>query len=92
LLGGMVIWGLVPGPRLFVEEIEFIRGLLGSFYLLKQAALLINTTIIPVFVRMLRMPCTTLARTRARCRCHRAIRRSFSPVRSRVRSRSWRWS
>ncbi|PWJ19326.1 putative tricarboxylic transport membrane protein [Jannaschia seohaensis] len=24
LLGGMIIWGLVPGPRLFVDESEFV--------------------------------------------------------------------
>jgi putative tricarboxylic transport membrane protein len=32
LLGGMVIWGLTPGPRLFLDESEFVWGLIGSFY------------------------------------------------------------
>ncbi|MEY3005451.1 MAG: hypothetical protein RLZZ491_2627 [Pseudomonadota bacterium] len=61
LLGGMVIWGLVPGPRLFVEETEFVWGLIGSFYVSNMAALLINLAFIPVFVWMLRMPFTILA-------------------------------
>jgi putative tricarboxylic transport membrane protein len=61
LLGGMVIWGLTPGPRLFVEESEFVWGLIGSFYISNLAALLINLAFIPVFIWMLRMPFTILA-------------------------------
>jgi len=61
LLGGMVIWGLVPGPRLFVDESEFVWGLIGSFYISNVAALLINLAFIPVFIWMLRMPFTILA-------------------------------
>ena len=61
LLGGMVIWGLVPGPRLFVTETEFVWGLIGSFYVSNVAALLINLAFIPLFVWMLRMPFTILA-------------------------------
>jgi len=61
LLGGMVIWGLVPGPRLFVDETEFVWGLIGSFYISNMAAVLINLAFIPVFIWMLRMPFTILA-------------------------------
>jgi putative tricarboxylic transport membrane protein len=61
LLGGMVIWGLVPGPRLFVEETEFVWGLIGSFYISNFAALVINLAFIPLFIWMLRMPFTILA-------------------------------
>jgi len=61
LLGGMVIWGLVPGPRLFVDETEFVWGLIGSFYISNVAAVLINLAFIPLFVWMLRMPFTILA-------------------------------
>ena len=61
LLGGMVIWGLVPGPRLFVDETEFVWGLIGSFYISNLAAVLINLAFIPVFIWMLRMPFTILA-------------------------------
>jgi putative tricarboxylic transport membrane protein len=61
LLGGMVIWGLVPGPRLFVEETEFVWGLIGSFYISNLAALVINLAFIPLFIWMLRMPFTILA-------------------------------
>ena len=61
LLGGMVIWGLTPGPRLFLEETEFVWGLIGSFYISNLAALVINLAFIPLFVWMLRMPFTVLA-------------------------------
>ncbi len=61
LLGGMVIWGLVPGPRLFVDEQQFVWGLIGSFYISNLAAVLINLAFIPVFIWMLRMPFTILA-------------------------------
>ncbi|MEM6825399.1 MAG: tripartite tricarboxylate transporter permease [Pseudomonadota bacterium] len=61
LLGGMVIWGLTPGPRLFVEQTEFVWGLIGSFYVSNVFALLINLAFIPLFIWMLRMPFTVLA-------------------------------
>lgn len=61
LLGGMVIWGLTPGPRLFVDQSEFVWGLIGSFYISNVAALVINLAFIPVFIWMLRMPFTILA-------------------------------
>ncbi len=61
LLGGMVIWGLVPGPMLFVEETEFVWGLIASLYAANLFAVLINILCIPVFLWMLRMPFTILA-------------------------------
>ena len=61
LLGGMVIWGLTPGPRLFTDEPEFVWGLIGSFYVSNFFALLINLSFIPLFIWMLRMPFTILA-------------------------------
>ena len=33
LLGGLLIWGLQPGPMLFVEQKEFVWGLIASMYL-----------------------------------------------------------
>ena len=61
LLGGMVIWGLTPGPRLFVEQSEFVWGLIGSFYVSNFFALAVNLAFIPLFIWMLRMPFTILA-------------------------------
>ena len=61
LLGGMVIWGLTPGPRLFIDQSEFVWGLIGSFYISNFFALAINLAFIPLFIWMLRMPFTILA-------------------------------
>lgn len=61
LLGGMVIWGLVPGPRLFVDEPEFVWGLIGSFYVSNFFAVIVNIALIPLFIWMLRTPFTILA-------------------------------
>ncbi len=61
LLGGMVIWGMVPGPTLFVDETEFVWGLIASLYVANFFAVLINIFFIPVFLWMLKMPFTVLA-------------------------------
>ena len=61
LLGGMVIWGLEPGPLLFVEHKEFVWGLTASLYVANLFALLVNVLFIPVFIWVLRMPFTILA-------------------------------
>ncbi|SIO57112.1 putative tricarboxylic transport membrane protein [Rhodovulum sp. ES.010] len=60
LLGGMVMWGLVPGPMLFIEEPDFVWGLISSLYTANAAAVLINIALIPLFVWALRMPFTVL--------------------------------
>jgi len=61
LLGGMVIWGLEPGPMLFVNEKEFVWGLIASLYAANLFALLINLAFIPAFLMVLRLPFTILA-------------------------------
>ncbi|MDH4247921.1 MAG: tripartite tricarboxylate transporter permease [Deltaproteobacteria bacterium] len=61
LLGGMVIWGLTPGPMLFIEQTEFVWGLISSLYTANLVALLINIGFIPAFLYILRLPFTILA-------------------------------
>ena len=61
LLGGMVIWGLVPGPRMFIDETEFVWGLIASLYAANFFAVIINILFIPLFLWMLKMPFTVLA-------------------------------
>ncbi|MFK7868132.1 MAG: tripartite tricarboxylate transporter permease [Roseobacter sp.] len=60
LLGGMVMWGLVPGPMLFIEQPDFVWGLISSLYTANVAAVLVNLALIPLFVWALRMPFTVL--------------------------------
>jgi len=61
LLGGMVIWGLEPGPRLFTNNPDFVWGLIASLYIANFFALLINVAFIPAFIWVLRLPFTILA-------------------------------
>lgn len=61
LLGGMIIWGLRPGPLLFENNPDFVWGLIASLYLANFFTVLINIAFIPLFVSMLRMPFTILA-------------------------------
>ena len=61
LLGGMVIWGLEPGPMLFVEQKDFVWGLIASLYVANFFAVIVNLAFIPAFVWVLRMPFTILA-------------------------------
>ncbi|MCO8145660.1 tripartite tricarboxylate transporter permease [Rhodovulum tesquicola] len=60
LLGGMVMWGLMPGPMLFIEQQDFVWGLISSLYTANLAAVLINIALIPLFVWALRMPFSVL--------------------------------
>jgi putative tricarboxylic transport membrane protein len=61
LLGGMIIWGLRPGPLLFVEHPEFVWGLTGSLYIANFFTLIINILFIPLFARVLSLKFTILA-------------------------------
>ncbi len=61
LLGGMIIWGLEPGPMLFIEQEEFVWGLISSLYAANLFTVLINLAFIPLFIWVLKMPFTILA-------------------------------
>ena len=61
LLGGMIIWGLRPGPLLFTEHPDFVWDLIGSLYISNVFTVIINLAFIPLFVRVLAMPFTILA-------------------------------
>ncbi len=61
LLGGMIIWGLRPGPLLFVNHPEFVWGLIGSLYMANLFTVIINIAFIPLFVSVLKLSFTILA-------------------------------
>ena len=61
LLGGMVIWGLEPGPRLFVDHSDFVWGLIASLYAANLFAVIINIAFIPAFIWVLKLPFAVLA-------------------------------
>jgi len=61
LLGGLLIWGLQPGPLLFVEQKEFVWGLIASMYLGNIAGLMVVLTCVPLFAAILRIPFSIIA-------------------------------
>jgi putative tricarboxylic transport membrane protein len=60
LLGGLLIWGLQPGPMLFVEQKEFVWGLIASMYVGNVAGLIVVLTTVPWWAAILRVPFTVM--------------------------------
>ncbi len=61
LLGGLLIWGLQPGPLLFTEQKDFVWGLIASMYLGNIAGLIVVLTTVPLFASILRIPFAIIA-------------------------------
>ncbi len=61
LLGGLLIWGLQPGPLLFIEQPDFVWGLIASMYLGNLVGLVIVLTCVPLFAAILRVPFSIIA-------------------------------
>ncbi|NBX89403.1 MAG: tripartite tricarboxylate transporter permease, partial [Betaproteobacteria bacterium] len=61
LLGGLLIWGLQPGPLLFVEQKDFVWGLIASMYLGNLVGLIVVLTTVPLFASILRIPFAIIA-------------------------------
>jgi putative tricarboxylic transport membrane protein len=61
LLGGLLIWGLQPGPLLFVEQKDFVWGLIASMYLGNLIGLVMVLTCVPLFAAILRIPFSIIA-------------------------------
>jgi putative tricarboxylic transport membrane protein len=56
MLGGLLIWGLQPGPMLFQEQPEFVWGLIASMYTGNVIGVLIVLLFVPAFAAILRLP------------------------------------
>ncbi len=56
MLGGLMIWGLQPGPMLFKEHPDFVWGLIASIWASNALGVLIVLCFVPVFVAILRAP------------------------------------
>lgn len=61
LLGGLLIWGLQPGPLLFVEQKDFVWGLIASMYVGNVVGLIVVLTCVPLFAAILRIPFSIIA-------------------------------
>jgi putative tricarboxylic transport membrane protein len=60
LLGGLMMWGLRPGPMLFEKNPDFVWGLIASMYVGNVMLVVLNIAFIPMFVRALKIPYNVL--------------------------------
>jgi TctA family transporter len=56
MMGGLMIWGLNPGPMLFVEQKDFVWGLIASMYLGNVVAVVLVLLTVPLFAALMRVP------------------------------------
>jgi TctA family transporter len=56
MMGGLMIWGLNPGPMLFVEQKDFVWGLIASMYLGNIVAVILVLLTVPIFAALMRVP------------------------------------
>jgi len=56
MMGGLMMWGLQPGPMLFIEQPDFVWGLIASMYLANIVAVVLVLATIPFFASILRLP------------------------------------
>lgn len=56
LLAGLYMWGLWPGPRLFIEQPKFVWGLIASLFLAGAVCLIICLVGVPMLAAIMRVP------------------------------------
>jgi TctA family transporter len=56
MMGGLMIWGMNPGPMLFIEQKDFVWGLIASMYLGNVVAVIVVLATVPLFAAILRIP------------------------------------
>jgi putative tricarboxylic transport membrane protein len=56
LLGGLMVYGLQPGPLLFQQNPEFVWTIIASFYVGNVILLILNLPLIGVWARLTRVP------------------------------------
>jgi putative tricarboxylic transport membrane protein len=61
LLGGLLIWGLQPGPLLFVEQKDFVWGTIAAMYIGNVVGLAVVLTTVPLWAAILRIPFSIIA-------------------------------
>ncbi|MDO9228806.1 MAG: tripartite tricarboxylate transporter permease [Syntrophales bacterium] len=56
LLGGLMMYGLQPGPMLFVTNPDFVWAVIASMYIGNVMLLVLNLPLIGLWVRIVRIP------------------------------------
>lgn len=60
MMGGLMIWGLTPGPMLFIDRPDFVWGLIASMYLGNIVAVVMVIATVPLYASILRVPFTII--------------------------------
>lgn len=60
LLGGLMMWGLQPGPLLFQNNPDFVWGLIGSMYIGNVICLIIAILSIPILMKVVTVPSSVM--------------------------------
>lgn len=60
ILGGLMIWGLRPGPMLFKQNADFVWGLIASTWIGNLFGLIVVLAFAPLFAAVLRVPFAVL--------------------------------
>jgi len=61
MMGGLMIWGLQPGPMLFQDQPDFVWGLIASMYIANLVAVVVVLSTVPLFASVMRIPFSLLA-------------------------------
>ncbi len=56
LLGGLILYGLKPGPMLFVENADFVWAVMASMFIGNTILIFMNLPLVPLFASLLRIP------------------------------------
>jgi len=56
LLGGLILYGLKPGPMLFVESPDFVWAVIASMFIGNIILIIMNLPMVPIFASLLRIP------------------------------------
>ena len=55
LLGALILYGLKPGPMLFVENADFVWAVMASMFIGNFVLIILNLPLVPVFASLLRI-------------------------------------
>ena len=61
LMGGLLMWGLQPGPMLFSSQPDFCWGLIASMYVGNIICILVAVAVIPFLTKLLKVPVGIMA-------------------------------
>lgn len=61
LLGGLMMWGLQPGPQLFAKQADFCWSLIASMYIGNVMCILVCLAVIPLLTKILAVPSSIMA-------------------------------